>query len=243
MLLRLLMLLHLLMLLRLLMLGEALLEAAVVHAGSHCAADAGTKLLHLCGMLLLLLVMLLLLELMMIMLGLLMLLLVELGLAHAIGVEAVGVGMRSVLLGKLMLMLLRHLMMLAVILLLLRRRRLLLLIGIPGLMTGRAATSTGIHVPLARIALAGRERALVCHDGRTMSRGFARAAIFQFVGLPAGGAKWFGQMRAHKSLVVVWFKPLAASLSIARGWGVGVSRRQTRERGSFRVAERAASEK
>lgn len=160
-----------------------LLEVAVVYTAAYRGACTGTKLLHLRAMLLLwmlplmlllALVVLLLLKLMMILLRLVLRLavlpllgLVVLGLAHAVGVQAVGIVMRPVLLGKLMLRRLRlrllHLVMLAVVML-------RLLICIPSLLTGRATTSAGIQVPLARIALAGRERALVCHDGRTMSR-------------------------------------------------------------------------
>ena len=119
-------------------------------------------------LLLLLLVGLLLLELMMALLGLMLLSvlplrrLVELGLAHAGRVRAVLLLVRCVLLSKLVLLLL-HLMLLVMVLLLL-----LLLIRITNLLAGRAATSAGIHVPLTRIALAGRERALVCHDDRNM---------------------------------------------------------------------------
>lgn len=162
-----------------------LLEVAVVYTAAYRGACTGTKLLHLRAMLLLwmlplmlllALVVLLLLKLMMILLRLVLRLavlpllgLVVLGLAHAVGVQAVSIVMRPVLLGKLMLRRLRlrlrllHLVMLAVVML-------RLLICIPSLLAGRATTSAGIQVPLARIALAGRERALVCHDGRTMSR-------------------------------------------------------------------------
>lgn len=148
-------------------LGETLLESAVVHASGHWGASTSSKLLHLRRLLMLVLVLvvvlLLLLILVMVLLWLILLgelslrWLVELGLAHAIRVQAVLLMVRTILLG----ILLGKLML---------ARILLLLKPISRLLTARATGGTAVQIPLPRKALAGRKRSMICHAaGRSMS--------------------------------------------------------------------------
>lgn len=175
-----------LLLLLLDMLGIAALLVASVHAASAAILLLWLLMLLLLLVLLLLillllvlLLLLLLLELVMSLLGLVLVavlrrlrLLVEL-LPHAIRIYAVLVMHRAILLGKLVVLrlVLVHLLMLGKILLL---WLVLVLLVRVALLASAHAISAGVgaavHVSVARIALPGRERALVGHDGRNMSQ-------------------------------------------------------------------------